>query len=138
MAHIRAQVREKVANILASAGLSVFTNRTHIIQPGELPCVIITTDNENLQIATASGGYDRDIELTIKLYDRAYEGVDDDIDASAVLIENAMRNDLSLLAHEKNLESINIDIVDGDQQIAAATLIYSILFYNITDPEQLI
>jgi hypothetical protein len=137
MAHIRAQVREKVANILTSAGLTVFTNRTHIIQPAELPCVVITTDRENLELSTAKG-YDRDVELAIRLYDRAYSGVDGDIDTNCVLIENAMRNDLSLLAHEKNLESITIDIADGDQQIAVATMVYSILLYNIEDPEELI
>lgn len=135
MAHIRKQIRDEVATILTNAGLTVFTSRTHMIQPGELPCVVITTDNENLQSVTQAG-YDRDIELTIRLYDRGFDGVDDDIDANCVVIENAMRNDSTLAAHEKNLESINIDIADGDQQIAVASMVYSILLFNIENPEQ--
>lgn len=138
MAHIRQQLRDKVYNIIVQCpGLSVFTNRTHTIQYGELPSAVITTDSENLEITTPTG-YDRDIQLTIRLYDRAFDGVDDSLDSLSADIENYMRNDLSITAHEKNLESVSIDINDGDQQIAVVTMIYSIRLFNVSDPEQLI
>jgi len=138
MAHIRQQLRIKVQTLLAAAlSRPVFVSRTHLIQPSELPCAIVTIDNDNAD-ASSELGSDRDIELTIRLYERAFSDVDNLIDDLCVLTENAFRNDTTISASQIDLETTSIDIEDGDQQIAVATMIYSVKLFNITDPEQLI
>lgn len=138
MVHIRAQLREKVANVLTSAGLSVFTNRTHVIQPAELPCAVITTDSDITERYNAIGFLNREIKLVIRLYERAFANVDDDLDTLCVTVENALSKDSSITANAIDLNMTTIDIADGDQQIGVATMVYSVKVLSVKDPEQII
>lgn len=140
MTHIRTQLRNKVQTILKTAlsSQNVFVNRTHVLQTSELPGVIITTDREDVTPVTINGTTsDREIELNISVHDKAFDGVDDDLDVLCVTIENAIRNDSTIDAGIE-LASTGIDIVDGDQQIAVATMSYSAIIYGISDPETVI
>ena len=81
---------------------------------------------------------DRDIELTIDLYEKSAETVDDDLDALCVLVENAFNADVTIGADYKELVSTEIDIDDGDQQVGIATMVYQIQVIDSVNPETVI
>ena len=140
MAHIRQQLRGKVKLILeAATDRPVFLNRVKAITGSELPCMIVTTSNETIEPQTIHSALIRDIELTVSVYEKAFDDVDDKLDAVCVLIENALSSDTTISVQSKLLQATNIDISDeGDQPIAIATMIYSFQFYDAKDPEKII
>ena len=139
MAHIRKQLRDKVQTMLITAlsTSNVFVNRTHAIQESELPAAIIKTSRESVEIS-GMNSIDRDIELTIDLYEKSAETVDDDLDALCVLVENAFNADVTIGADYKELVSTEIDIDDGDQQVGIATMVYQIQVIDSVNPETVI
>ncbi len=132
--HIRQQLKDKVTAAIASAtGLTVYAYRTNTLQDSELPAILVAIESENV----TPGGARRDMRLAVSVYDRATSGVDASLDAIAVDIENAMET-VIISGGEVNLENTDIDIDNGDMQIATLTLTYSAVVYNVSDPEQII
>jgi hypothetical protein len=138
MAHIRKQLRDRAKQAIEQAiQRPVFVNRTKQISPNDLPCVVITTDTDQVQYQALSS-YTRDIALNIRVFEKALFNVDDLLDEHSVKIENALIENC-LGASELQLNSTALDFFgEGDQPIAVATLQYIVKFLDVTDPEQVI
>lgn len=122
-----------------ATGRPVFLSRVKTISPDELPCMIVTTNNEASEPLTVGKSRTRIIELAIHVYERAFDDVDDIIDSLCVQIENAILNDTTISSKNIDLDEVSIEISnEGDQPIAVATMLYAAKFVGVRDPEQLI
>lgn len=138
MAHIRKQLRDRVKQVIEQAiQRPVFVNRTKQVNPNDLPCVVITTDTDQVSYQ-ALNTTTRDIALNIRVFEKALFDVDDMLDGYCVKIENALIDDC-LGASELQFNSTALDFFgDGDQPIAVATMQYTARFFDVTNPEQII
>ena len=144
MAHVRKQIRDKVADLLkAEVSLvkrRVYTTRVHPLNDTNLPAISVYTGTETSQRLQA-GVTDmiRELSLEIDCYVRETSSFDDDVDAIAVQVEEAMATKFTLdgLAKFTVLTSTQIQF-DGeaDQILGVAKLTYSVQYVTpINDVE---
>lgn len=140
MTHIRQQLRDKVKILVeAATGMTVYLNRVKVLKSRDLPCVIATTSKETLDYQNIHDGVIRDVQLELVVYQRALDDVDDELDGYCSQIETAMDDDATIVASEKRLEATSIEVTDdGDQPIATAAMLYSVIFFDAGDPEKVI
>jgi len=144
MAHVRKQIRDKVADLLkANVGLvkrRVYTTRVHPLNDTNLPAISVYTGTETSQRLQA-GVTDmiRELSLEIDCYVRETSSFDDDVDAIAVQVEEAMATKFTLdgLAKFTVLTSTQIQFDgDADQILGVAKLTYSVQYVTpISDVE---
>lgn len=144
MAHVRKQIRDKVASILKSnVGLvkrRVYTTRVHPLNDTNLPAISVYTGTETSQRMNF-GVTDmiRELALEIDVYVRETSKFDDDVDAIAVQVEEAMADNFTLdgLAKFVVLTSTQIQFDgDADQILGVAKLTYSVQYVTpINDVE---
>lgn len=144
MAHVRKQIRDKVASILKSnVGLvkrRVYTTRVHPLNDTNLPAISVYTGSETSQRMNL-GVTDviRQLALEIDVYVRETSKFDDDVDAIAVQVEEAMAGNFTLdgLAKFVVLTSTQIQFDgDADQILGVAKLTYSVEYVTpINDVE---
>lgn len=144
MAHVRRQIRDRVATLLSQnvslVKRRVFTTRVHPFNEENLPAISVYTGAESSERMNA-GVTDviRDLTLDIDIYVRETSKFDDDVDAIAVQVEEAMAGDFTVngLAKFSVLTSTEIQF-DGeaDQILGIAKLTYSIRYVTaINDVE---
>ena len=143
MAHVRQQVRERAGTILTGlslTGSNVFESRLYPLIDADLPCILITTDGEEIIESTISGVVQRSILLNIAIKDKLTTDLDDRIDAISVEIEAAIANDTSAILRHSALVDVEIELdPDGDQPIGTAKLLYRVQAFTApNDPETLI
>jgi hypothetical protein len=144
MAHVRKQIRDKVADLLkANVSLvkrRVYTTRVHPLNDTNLPAISVYTGTETSQRLQA-GVTDmiRELSLEIDCYVRETSSFDDDVDAIAVQVEEAMATKFTLdgLAKFTVLTSTQIQFDgDADQILGVAKLTYSVQYVTpINDVE---
>jgi len=144
MAHVRKQIRDKVASILKSnVGLvqrRVYTTRVHPLNDTNLPAISVYTGTETSQRMNF-GVTDmiRELALEIDVYVRETSKFDDDVDAISVQVEEAMADNFTLdgLAKFVVLTSTQIQFDgDADQILGVAKLTYSVQYVTpINDVE---
>lgn len=144
MAHVRKQIRDKVASLLKSnVGLvkrRVYTTRVHPLNDTNLPAISVYTGSETSQRMNL-GVTDviRQLALEIDVYVRETSKFDDDVDAIAVQVEEAMAGNFTLdgLAKFVVLTSTQIQFDgDADQILGVAKLTYSVEYVTpINDVE---
>ena len=144
MAHVRKQIRDKVADLLkANVSLvkrRVYTTRVHPLNYTNLPAISVYTGTETSQRLQA-GVTDmiRELSLEIDCYVRETSSFDDDVDAIAVQVEEAMATKFTLdgLAKFTVLTSTQIQFDgDADQILGVAKLTYSVQYVTpINDVE---
>ena len=141
MAHVRKQIRDKVASILKSnVGLvkrRVYTTRVHPLNDTNLPAISVYTGSETSQRMNL-GVTDviRQLALEIDVYVRETSKFDDDVDAIAVQVEEAMADNFTLdgLAKFVVLTSTQIQFDgDADQILGVAKLTYSVEYVTPID-----
>jgi hypothetical protein len=144
MAHVRKQIRDKVADLLkANVSLvkrRVYTTRVHPLNDTNLPAISVYTGTETSQ--RLQGGVTdmiRELSLEIDCYVRETSSFDDDVDAIAVQVEEAMATKFTLdgLAKFTVLTSTQIQFDgDADQILGVAKLTYSVQYVTpINDVE---
>jgi len=143
MAHVRQQVRERAGTILTGlslTGSNVFESRLYPLIDADLPCILITTDGEEIIESTVSGVVQRSILLNIAVKDKLTTDLDDRIDAISIEIEAAIANDTSQILRHAALVDVEIEIdPEGDQPIGTAKLLYRVQAFTApNDPETLI
>lgn len=103
MAHARQTIREAAATLLTgltTTGSRVFQSR---MAPQEsLPCLLITTNDEEIVPGTIGNLVERHLDLVIAAVAKATSNVDDTLDTIAAEVETAMasftyRNELTRL-----------------------------------------
>jgi hypothetical protein len=141
MAHVRKQIRDKVASILKSnVGLvkrRVYTTRVHPLNDTNLPAISVYTGTETSQRMNL-GVTDviRELALEVDVYVRETSKFDDDVDAIAVQVEEAMAGNFTLdgLAKFVVLTSTQIQFDgDADQILGVAKLTYSVEYVTPID-----
>ena len=143
MAHVRQQVRERAGTILTGlslTGSNVFESRLYPLIDADLPCILITTDGEEIIESTISGVVQRSILLNIAIKDKLTTDLDDRIDAISIEVETAIANDTSAILRNSALVDVEIELdPDGDQPIGTAKLLYRVQAFTApNDPETLI
>ena len=136
MAHVRQQIRDAVATRLTSqVGLvssRVFTTRVHPLNEALLPAISVYTGSESSERYQAGvTDMNRELSLEVDVYVRETSSFDDDCDAIAVQVEEAMAGDFTIggLAKSSVLTSTEIQF-DGeaDQILGVAKLTYQVRY----------
>ena len=136
MAHVRRQIRDKVASILSTnvtlVKRRVYTTRVHPLNEENLHAISVYTGSELVQRLNAGvTDISRDLTLDIDIYVRETRNFDDDVDAIAVQIEEAMAGNFTLDSLVKSSVLTSTEIrFDGeaDQILGVAKMTYSIRY----------
>jgi len=143
MIHIRQQIRERVAELVADLTLTqdrVFTNRLYTLEKTSLPCLVISSSSDQLEGRSSfdtPAKADRNLTLKIEVYVKANEGADDALDAICADVEVAMAGDKKLngLAIDTSHQLTNIEFTtDGDKPHGLAEMEY-LVQYRIQETE---
>jgi len=106
MAHARQTIREAAATLLTgltSTGSRVFQSRM-VPQSTALPCLLVTTNDEEITPGTIGTLLDRQLDLVITGVAKA-SGADDNLDTIAAEVETAM----STFTYRNQLARIEVD-----------------------------
>jgi hypothetical protein len=133
--HMRQQVREAVATALtglATTSTRVYENRLNPLQAANLPCLVVTTDSEQIEYG-AFGGLSRrqhrNLRLVVKGIAKASASVDDTLDTICKEVEVAIAAGGTFggkLGGGLQLESTQIELDgDGDKTVGVATMEFS-------------
>lgn len=141
MAHVRQQIRDAVATTLTSAVTLVsgriYTTRVHPLNEALLPAISVYTGSETSERYNVGvTDINRELSLEIDIYVRESSTFDDDADAIAVEVEEALAGDFTIggLAKSMVLTSTAIQF-DGeaDQILGVAKLTYQVRYVTPID-----
>ena len=133
MAHVRQQIRDRIATDLAAiSGFanSVYKMRRYAIDDGKLPIIAVYTVDENSSLITiGSRTLRRIINVGVEIVAKgASTTIADTMDGYAVSVEEAIANDFTLngLAKSCILTNSTIDVnVEGEKAVGTARLIFA-------------
>ena len=145
MAHVRTQIRDRMATTLTSGvalvSSRVYTSRTYPVTSANLPASTVFANSETSSLVTIgiSKTLQRRLSVSVDVYARATSDLDDDIDAITVQVEEAIAADFTVngLAKEALLISTDIEYSgEAEQQIGIAHMTYDVLYHtSIADVE---
>ena len=133
MAHVRQQIRERVATEvtgLTTTGSKVYQSRVYPLQSSNLPGLLIYTtaeSSEPIDMGGTSRLMNRVLSITIEAYVKATSNYDDTIDTVCSEVETALGGStVNGLAKDIYLESTDINYQgEGDQPLAIATMTWN-------------
>lgn len=133
MAHVRQQIRDRIATVLAGItgfSSSVYKMRRYAIDDAKLPIIAVYTVDENSNLITiGSRTLRRVINVGVEIVAKgASTSIADTIDGYAVSVEEAIANDFTIngLAKSCVLTGSTIDVnVDGEKAIGTARLVFA-------------
>lgn len=142
--HVRQQIRDAVAVMLGGLSLTssrVFKNRLQPLDEADLPCLLISTDNEQISPQTfgVNAVLERELTLTVKAIVKSSDVYADEIDTVIKDVEQKINltitnNTLNGLVKTISLQSIEFnDDGQGDQPIAEATMNFSVSYYTLAN-----
>lgn len=137
--HVRRQIRDAAKALLtglATTGARVFTSRVYPIQDSELPALVISTNDEQIDVASigAQPLLDRLLQLQVRALAKANSALDDTLDACIKEVEIALNasvsaNTLSGLAKRITISSIYIDMSgEGEKPIGQAVMNFNVYY----------
>lgn len=136
MAHVRQQIRDRIASVLSTSATlvnqRVYTTRVSPLTSANLPAITVYTGAEvsNLQTMGARTLM-RNLDVAVDIYVRATSNTDSDVDTIAVQVEEAIANDFTVngLAKSVVLTGTDIDFnADAEQPIGIARLTFSVSY----------
>ncbi len=143
--HVRRQLREAVATVVTSlttTGTRVYQSRVYPLQTTDLPCLVVTTDGDQVTNLTADSNpqQQRETRLRIEAYARATSDLDDTLDLICKEVETAIASSSTSLVSNLYFVGTQIDVeILGDQPIGKATLLFSTDLYTVSNaPDVLI
>lgn len=137
MSHVRQQIREAAA--LAITGLSitaarVFQSRLRPLTDADLPCLLISTNSEQIQsdYASADGPLSRTLTLTVRGVAKATATLDDTLDSIAAEVETVLNSHrLGGLVKSFELQTINVEMDDAlEKPVGIITLEFTTLYFT--------
>ena len=144
MAHVRQQIRDRIAQVITSGATlvrrRVYKSRVYPLTEGSLPAVTVYTGQEvsNLQTIGARTLM-RNLDVSVDVYVKVTDNFDRDVDNIAVQIENAIADDFTVnsLAKSAVLTGTDIDFSgDAEQPVGIARLTFTIQYITaINDVE---
>lgn len=137
MAHVRRQIREAAATALAglaTTGARVFQSRVYPLRDADLPCLLISTDDEQIDAENAvmGGELTRELTLTVRGVAKANADLDDTLDGIAEQVEPVL-NGSTLGGKAKNcqLAGIKVEMDEGlEKPVGTMTLQYRITYFT--------
>lgn len=137
MSHVRQQIREAAATLLTgltTTGARVFQSRIYPLRDADLPCLLISTDDEQIEHenAVTGGELARELTITVRGIAKATANLDDALDAIAEQVEPVL-NGVTLGGKVKrcNLQSIKVEMDDVLEKPAGIiTLEYRALYFT--------
>ena len=138
MAHLRQQIRERVATTLTgltTTGSNVFQSRVYPIENTKLPCLLIYTREESSEPLDMSPPrtIEKRLSLVVEGYVKANSNYDDTIDTITKEVEVAMYGDrlINNLAKDSFLVSTEIDFNgEGDNPLAILVMTFEIPYHH--------
>lgn len=139
MSHVRQQIREAAATLLTgltSTGARVYQSRIYTLRDTDLPCLLITTDDEQ-DVTLGLNEYaaqERSLQLSIRCVSKQVADLDDKLDTMLAEVETAIGNQtLGGKAKTLQLESITIEMSDElEKPVGIATAVFRITYYTAT------
>jgi hypothetical protein len=139
MSHVRQQIREAAATLLTgltTTGARVFQSRIYPLRDADLPCLLISTDDEKIDTLGLSAGglQERELSLVIKAVAKQSAALDDALDTSLAEIETALTGQsLGGIAKSNTLESISVEMSDDlEKPVGILTATFQITYYTAT------
>ena len=137
MSHARTQIRQAVAALvtgLPTTGSRVFQSRMRPQGAANLPCLLVTTDGEQID-STVDSILLRDLSVSIRSFAMGGATLDETLDQIALEVEAAMATNPRAI-----FERIEIDFDDElEQPAGSVTLTYRIQYYTTAaDPAVMI
>lgn len=132
MAHVRKQIRDRIGTLLSS-GVTlvsgrVYTSRVYPLTEAKLPAVTIYSGSEASGLmAMGLTTLDRNLTINVDAYVKVTDTFDDDVDALAVQIEEAIAADFRLNGLVKHivLSGTEIDFSgEAEQPVGVARLTF--------------
>lgn len=141
MAHVRQQIRERIASVLTTSvtlvSSRVYQSRVYPLTEAQLPAVTVYTGAETSGLQTiGTKTLMRTANINIDVYAKATADLDDDLDAIAVQIEEAIAGDFTVngLAKDAVLISTDIDFSgETEQPIGMARLTFAVRYITAID-----
>ncbi len=136
MAHVRKQIRDRMASTISTGATlvssRVYTTRVYPLTDANLPAITLYTGSEvSNRLNMGLNDLNRSLTVDVDIYVRATSTFDDDVDAIAVQIEEAIAGDFTVngLAKEAVLTGTEIQFSgDAEQPIGVAKLTYSVRY----------
>lgn len=129
MIHFRQQIREAAAAALIGLPTSatrVYQSRLHPLESSKLPCLLINTDDEEIETLSIHPLplIDRTITLTVRAVAKTVGGLDDLLDTMMAEVESAIGgSDLGGKVKTLTLQSISIEMeAETDKPVGIATM----------------
>lgn len=137
MSHVRRQIREAAAAAvtgLATTSTRVFQSRIYPLRDADLPCLLISTDDEQIEAedAISGGALTRELVLTIKGVAKATADLDDMLDGIAEQVEPVLNGaSLGGLVKRCTLEKISVEMDDAlEKPVGVITLQYLTTYFT--------
>lgn len=144
MAHVRKQIRDRIASVLSTSVTlvkrRVYATRVYPLTEEQLPALTVYTGAENSnRLNMGKTDLNRSLTIEVDIYTRTTKSFDDDVDAIAVQIEEAIANDFTVngLAKEAVLTGTDIQFSgDAEQPVGVAKLTFTVRYVTaLTDVE---
>lgn len=134
--HVRKYLRKLVKDHLINVGDfgdQVSTNRLAVLSEAELPALVITTNDEDIDELTVHGSQEREMQLEITIHEKQLDDVDDKLDDHLANVERAMVGVLDLDVEAEltdlKLESVSANFDDATEQTTGLmTVTYTITY----------
>lgn len=138
MSHVRQQIREAAATAvtgLTTSGARVFQSRTRPIADGSLPCLLVNTDDETVEVLTVDGlVLDRRLTLSISAYAKATSSLDDTLDTMIAEVETVLGNTtLSGKVKSLALQSVRIEMEQGEKPAGRAVMQFEANYMTVAN-----
>ena len=136
MSHVRQQIRDRIVSVLKSnvslVKRRVFSSRVYALTENDLPAITVYTGSEvSSRLNMGLNDLNRGLTLDVDIYVRSTSAFDNDVDAIAVQIEEAIAGDFTVngLAKEAVLTGTEIQFSgDAEQPVGVAKLTYSVRY----------
>ena len=138
MSHARQQIREACAALvtgLTTTGSRVFQSRMRPQISANLPCLLVTTNDEEITPGTIGTIYERSLLLSVRGFAMGSATLDDTLDQIATEVETAMFG-----YYRANLTAIEIGFDDEmEKPVGSIDLRYRVTYHTAAgDPGTLI
>ncbi len=136
MAHIRKTIREQIVTTvtsLSTTGSNVYETRYFPLETGNLPALIIYTNDETVDEYSLGAGTRsmiRTLNVVIEAHCRGTANLDDTLDTISEEVEEAMCSDVTRGGHanDTKLVSTEYEFDSGSQKTGLARFTYAISY----------
>jgi len=136
--HLRRQIRERVASDLtglSTTGSNVFQSRIRDLEKSKLPCLLIYSNSEEVEISAMGSPRTvaRNLEMVVEGYAKATSNLDDTLDGISKEVEVAMSADIGInsLATDSYLSEVEISYSgEGSVPMGSIRMVFTINYRN--------